>query len=504
MNEPPQAGSGRLPADVQSLQSRIRAGCRLIAIETRDELRVVELFNHVRRDGLRPLIGWTATEGLQRLDADIDLHGETTDPEDALRWIRQHPDRCIFLLKDFHPYLENPVITRLLREIGRGGEDNEHVLVLVSPELNLPPELRNLANRFELSLPDAGELEEMIRQEARDWTRKNRSRKVRTSPRALELLIANLRGLPMKDARRLARNAIWNDGAISEDDLAGVMETKFQLLSPDGILQFEMETDQFSQVAGMNALKRWLDQRAPVFAADEPPRGLDIPRGVLLLGVQGCGKSMAARAVAGRFGLPLLSMDCGALHNRYHGESERNLRECLQSADIMAPCVLWMDEIEKGLSVSDQDGGTSRRMLGSLLTWMAERRSRVFIVATANDIDQLPPELIRQGRFDEIFFVDLPDGETRSRILAIHLQRRDLEVDRFDLDRLAEASQGFSGAELEQAVVSALFASHAGNRPAETRDLLAAIESTRPLSVVMAERIGELRRWARERTVPAD
>ncbi len=307
----------------------------------------------------------------------------------------------------------------------------------------------------------------------------------------------------MKDARRLARNAIWDDGVLDTNDLPGLMRAKFELLSPNGALSFEMETERFAQVAGMPRLKQWLAQRAPIFRAAEPPPGLDPMRGILLLGVQGCGKSLAARATAGLLQVPLLHLDCGALFNRYHGESERNLRQALAGAEAMAPCVLWIDEIEKGLSTSDSDGGTSRRMLATFLTWMAERTSRVFLAATANEIAQLPPELVRKGRFDEIFFVDLPDRDTRTEILRIHLARRELKPELFDLETLAEAAAGFSGAELEHAVVAACYAAHAEQRPVENTDIQVALETTRPLSVLMAEPIQRLRAWARERTVRA-
>jgi len=218
---------------------------------------------------------------------------------------------------------------------------------------------------------------------------------------------------------------------------------------------------------------------------------------------QGCGKSLAARAAAGLFGVPLLHLDCGALFNRYHGESERNLRESLKAAELMAPCVLWIDEMEKGLAVSDSDGGTSRRMLATFLTWMAERKSRVFIAATANDISILPPELVRKGRFDEIFFVDLPDHSTRAEILAIHMKRRELKPHLFPLAEIAAASEGFSGAELEHLVVSALYAAHAEGVPLGTDHLMVEVDNTRPLSVVMAEPIEQLRAWAAARTIPA-
>ena len=220
-------------------------------------------------------------------------------------------------------------------------------------------------------------------------------------------------------------------------------------------------------------------------------------------GVQGCGKSLAAKAAATAFGAPLLRLDFGALYNKYHGETERNLRESLQTAEVMAPCVLWLDEIEKGLATGEGDSGTSHRVLGTLLTWMAERKSLVLLVATANNIDALPPELIRKGRFDEIFFVDLPTPEQRAEILTIHMRRRGLEA-RGDRGPLVAASETFSGAEIEQAVVAALYAAHASAQQATAAHVLAETRRTRPLAVLMREHIAHLRAWAAGRTVPAD
>jgi SpoVK/Ycf46/Vps4 family AAA+-type ATPase len=226
---------------------------------------------------------------------------------------------------------------------------------------------------------------------------------------------------------------------------------------------------------------------------------------MLLLGVQGCGKSLAAKATAGGFGVPLVRLDFGTLYNKYHGETERNLREALKSAEMLAPCVLWIDEIEKALSTSGEDEGVSRRVLGYLLTWMAERKAPVFVVATANEVQQLPAELLRKGRFDETFFVDLPDAPTRAEVFRLHLAQRGLDADDYALDALAQASAGFSGAEIEQIVVAALYAAAAERSKAPTQaQLLAECANTRPLSVLMAEKVDALRTWARGRTVPAD
>jgi SpoVK/Ycf46/Vps4 family AAA+-type ATPase len=328
--------------------------------------------------------------------------------------------------------------------------------------------------------------------------------RVQVDPKAHELLIQNLAGLTWADTERLARNAIYVDGAITRSDLPGVMQAKYELLNRGGALHFEYDTAQFNDVGGLSRLKAWLQQRRPVFRGDESAAHLDAPKGILLLGVQGCGKSLAAKATAGILGVPLLRLDFATIYDKYHGETERKLRESLKTADVMSPCVLWIDEIEKGLAGRGGETGTTQRVLGSFLTWMAERQSKVFVVATANDISTLPPELVRKGRFDEIFFVDLPSADIRKSILSIHLANRKQALANFDLAALTAATDGFSGAEIEQAIVSSLYAAHAQNEPLSTSHVLSEIQQTRPLSVVMAERISEMRNWAAGRTVPCD
>jgi SpoVK/Ycf46/Vps4 family AAA+-type ATPase len=318
------------------------------------------------------------------------------------------------------------------------------------------------------------------------------------------MLIRNLAGLPYADTERLARNAIFVDGAITKSDLPGVMQAKYELLNRGGALQFEYDTAKFNDLGGMERLKSWLAQRKAVFRGDDDAAHLDSPKGIVLLGVQGCGKSLAAKTTAGIFGVPLLRLDFGAIYDKYHGETERKLRESLRTADIMSPCVLWIDEIEKGIAGRGGETGTTQRVLGTFLTWMAEKESQVFVVATANDITALPPELVRKGRFDEIFFVDLPDEHIRASILAIHLSGRGQKLAQFDVESIASATDGFSGAEIEQAVVAALYAAHAQRKDLTTEHILTEVEQTRPLSIVMQERISSLRAWAAGRTVACD
>jgi len=492
-----------LEAQKHELAVHVRAGAGLVAIETRDEPRALDLLRLVARETQRSLFVWTAARGLARGDRDSAIDGNFAKPLELLRHIDQRRDGGIFLLADFQPFLEDPVIARMLRELARNEQPAARTLVLVGAELRLPEPLRGRAMQFRLRPPARDELEAMVREQAAGWTDGRGKAQAQVDENALQALLDNLAGLTLKDARRLARNAIFDDGVLGPADLPGLMKAKFELLDPGGVLSFELETERFADVAGLPRLKRWLDLRAMVFRAADAPPGLDPPRGLLLLGVQGCGKSLTARAIAGRLGAPLLQLDAGALYDRFHGESERRMREALAAADRMAPCVLWIDEIEKGLATGDNDGGTSRRMLATLLTWMAERDSRVFLAATANDISRLPPELVRKGRFDEIFFLDLPDTEVRAEILRIHLRRRGLKPELYDVETLAAHAQGYSGAELEHAVVAGLYAAHADREPLSNAHILDAIQSTRPLAVVMAEPIAALREWARTRAVRA-
>ena len=298
------------------------------------------------------------------------------------------------------------------------------------------------------------------------------------------------------------RSVIFDDGAINRDDLERITQARYRLLETNGALSCDFDTTNFADVGGLTSLKRWIKLRRDGLPGSG--RMQDSPRGILLVGVQGGGKSLAAKAVAGMWSLPLLRLDFGTLYNKFFGETERNLREALQAAEAMAPCVLWIDEIEKAIASGDYDGGTSRRILGNLLTWMSERTAPVFIVATANVIEHLPPELIRKGRLDEIFFVDLPDVATRAEIFAIHLRKREHNRLISTSSHWPRATQGFSGAEIEQAIVAATYLAREQDTPLDTGHIQTEIEQTRPLSQVMSEKIDRLRSWAKSRTVAAN
>jgi hypothetical protein len=490
-------------SELQDLTTLVRAATPLLVIETVDEQRVIECFRHVISQALRPLWRWTLTDGLTRLDFMQPDEEVAPDAGATLDAIRTASERGIYLLFDFHPFLRYAMTLRQMREIVQRQSSSAHTIVLVGARIELPEELEALSMRVPLSLPDIKELAAILRAEALAWQREQ-GRRVEVDGEAARTIVRNLLGLAAPDARRIVRKLIYNDGALTANDLPELMQAKFDLLNRSGLLHYEYATASFADIAGVSRVRDWVQRRRGVFLAATPDPMLDPPKGVLLLGVQGCGKSLAAKAIAGGFGVPLVRLDFGALYNKYQGETEKNLREALQSTELLAPCVLWIDEIEKGLASGGEDGGVSRRVLGYLLTWMAERKAKVFAVATANAVQELPAELLRKGRFDEIFFVDLPQTSVRTEIFAMHLRRRKLPVEQFDLAALAAASEGFSGAEIEQAIVSALYDASSGNAPLEQATLLAALEQTRPLSVLMHEQVEALRIWARGRCVPAD
>ncbi|QYJ78123.1 AAA family ATPase [Shewanella acanthi] len=495
--------------DIRDLTSILRSNTPIVVIETYEEHRVVALLKQVANVLYQPLFTWSITQGLSRADKAMAAQKFNADPTELLGQIKATTQQGIYVLCDFHPFVvDAPKNVRLLKEIALEYDSLQHTIVLISHAFDIPPEIKRYCAYFNLTLPSTVQLQNLIYAEVD--TLRQRGLPLQVDDKAVAKLAENLRGVTVDDARRLIHKAIVNDGAISHSDIDIVNKAKFQLLDLNGVLHFEYDTSDFSQVAGLNNLKNWLRQRATVSSqqlknadGETQPPMLDSPKGILLLGVQGSGKSLAAKAVAGVWQRPLLRLDMAALFNKYIGETEKNLRNALELADTMAPCVLWIDEIEKGLSGGQSDEGTSTRILGTLLTWMAERKSQVFVVATANDIQALSPELLRKGRMDEIFFVDLPDAEVREDIFLIHCRRRGLDVTHLDLAQLSLFSQGFSGAEIEQVVISAMYTARSIDRVVDQGLLLEELSKTRPLSVVMGEKINALRQWASGRTVNA-
>ncbi|MEM7762715.1 MAG: AAA family ATPase [Pseudomonadota bacterium] len=494
--------------DKHELGLLLKSSVPLVCIETRDEPTVLRLLTDIAigasANQHRPLFRWSVTDGLQRIDIELAPQPLNSEPTDVLGHIRAITTPGIYCLLDFHPYLNDPLHVRKIKDICIAFAKNGSKLVLISASISLPDDLQHFSASYQMSFPNEQRRKQIVQDIAREWRDQNGGQSVRSDRRALDMLVRNLAGLSTGDVKRLARNAIADDGVIDDSDIEQVMQAKYKLLNNDGVLSYEYDTAKFAELAGMRRLKDWIRKRRRVFVGESDNAALDPPKGVLLIGVQGCGKSLAAKATAGALGTPLLRLEFGSLFNKYHGETERNLREALQMAGTMAPCVLWIDELEKGLAGRDDSSGTAQRVLGTFLTWMAERQPGVFIVATANEIERLPPELVRKGRFDEIFFVDLPASDIREEILSIHLRRRGFPCDTIALPEVAAATDRFSGAELEQLVVSAFYAADAEQQTLSTAHLIEEASKTRPLAVVMREGIDRLRAWASARTVPAD
>lgn len=488
----------------------LKGNVPIIVLETYDEHMALQwLSGYVGQTGSTGW-RWTHTSGLGPLAYGVELQNadDMCDPKVALAHVKNQYGKQVFVFCDLHPFLDDPKIVRYVKDIALTARSKEQKLVLISHAITLPPELVRFSARVSLSMPSDDEILSLIREEARAWSYKHKAGRIRTDSVTMQKLVSNLRGLPHHDVRRLAHGAIADDGAITEEDLPKLTKAKFELMNMEGVLHFEYSVEHLKNVAGLPNLRAWLDDRKGVMEKStttdhESQMVLDPPKGVLLFGVQGGGKSLAAKSIAGVWGMPLLRLDMAALFNKYIGETEKNLREALKLADLMSPCVLWMDELEKGLAPEGGDNAIGQRLLGTLLTWMAERKSHVFIVATSNDISQLPPELMRKGRFDDIFFIDLPTQEVRVNIFRIHLMKRSIDSMRFNLQDLADISDGFTGAEIEQAIVSATYRAAAAQESVTQALLEQAIQKTQPLSVVMSERIDALREWASSRAVYA-
>lgn len=478
----------------------------VVVLETADEAGALELVVRAATHaaGARaalPVFRWSVTDGLRRVDVDLggaQLHN--SDPPTLLRQVVDSIAPAVYVLLDLHPWFDDPLVVRLLKDAAQRPVGLRSTLVLVSHAVPVPAEIDHLAVRVPVAFPSLDERARIVDRTVQEWSRTT-GRVPHVDPRARDLLVQRLAGLSRTDVARFARGAVVDDGALTASDLPVVEHARFEALAADGVLSYEYATVQPGDVVGLDAVVRWTVLRRPALDGSAPH--LDAPRGVLLLGIQGCGKSLAARAAASILGVPLLRLDLAGVHDKYVGESERRLRAALAAADALAPCVLWVDEIEKAVATADGDGGSARRVLGTLLTWLADRRSRVFVAATANDISALPPELVRKGRFDEMFFVDLPTPDARAALLRLHAGRRGLTLDDGDLGPLVTTSEQFSGAEIEQAVVSATYVAHAHGVALDARAVADELRTTRPLAVVMAERVAALRAWAAPRTVPA-
>lgn len=498
--------------DQDRLEQLIRAGHSCISIVTNEESYALATvrdaaFNLGRDLSGAGLLIWSVVSGVRDgMVSDAQPVANTEHPAAALYYFSCLPGRSICVMLDLAEHLREPKTLRLLRDLLARFRSTGSHLVLIDYRDEVPEIIMAEATRFEISLPGEDELHELIRETLRSIAREQRI-DVDINRKELRTIIRNLRGLTRRQAEQIIIEAVMDDMCFNAEDINRMLAAKRRALQGRGLLEYVEAPVDLGEIGGLRRLKSWLKQRQDATTPEALEFGIGMPRGVLMLGVQGAGKSLCSKAIATAWQRPLLRMDVSALYDRYIGESERRLRDALTQAEAMAPIILWIDEIEKAFASAatrNTDGGLSQRMFGTLLTWMQEHQAPVFLVATANDIEALPPELLRKGRFDEIFFVDLPRKATRKQILAIHLKKRQRDPDQFDLDALAEASDGYSGAEIEQAVVSALHDAYASKRELNTQTIIAALEGSPPLSVTMAERVDALRAWARDRCVPAD
>jgi SpoVK/Ycf46/Vps4 family AAA+-type ATPase len=454
---------------------------------------------------------WSETMGLRSTTKQLTpgaAEARTRDPLSVLEAIRTNSDPAVYVLKDFHVFLapsypHASAVIRKLRDLADALHTAYTTVILLSPVLQLPEELQKEVTVIDYDLPGLRELDGLLTRAA-DSLRGQEGVKVDLTAEQRERILKAALGLTMTEAENVFARCLVEKGCF---DVDLIVAEKQQLIRKSGVLEYFESKDQVEDIGGLEILKAWLRNRALAFTEKAHSFGLPAPRGILLLGVQGCGKSLTAKAVAHLWRLPLLRLDVGRIFAGLVGSSEENMRRAIHMAETVSPSVLWLDEIEKGLagvqSSGLADAGVTARVFATLNTWMQEKTKPVFVVATANDITQLPPELLRKGRFDEIFFVDLPAHVERKEIFAIHLRKRNRSPQAFDLEALAAASEGFSGAEIEQAVVSGLLTAFEQERDVTTEDVLDALKQTVPLSVTMREDIDMVRRWAKGRARPA-
>jgi len=491
-----------------SLKLLIQAGNPIISMETADEPRATRVVGEVAKQLRLPLSQWSVTEGLIPLPPEATKTlVEPGKPAAALQYVKQSGYPVIYCFKDLGAHCKDPQVVRHLRDLYFSSDTRLWSLILVD-SVPLPPEVRRLTVPYDVGWPDEEELTAVVRNTFQEAQRRSlREIESKLTKRELDQLVQTLRGLTADEAARVVTGAIYYDNVLDSSDLPKIVDAKRARLGTTGCLESIVADVAPDEIGGLKNLKHWLNQRSAGFTTRAREFGLDPPRGILLLGVQGCGKSLCAKVVASAWRMPLLRMDPGVLYQKFIGESEARLREALHQAESMAPAVLWIDEIEKAFAsaTSDSaDGGLSQRMFGTLLSWMQDHRHPIFLIATANNIAQLPPELMRKGRFDEIFFLDLPAAKEREAIFVIHLKKRRREPCNFDMARLVAAADGFTGSEIEQAVISGLYVAFADKAECGTEHILAAIQATQPLAVVMRERVQQLRSWAAGRCVPAD
>ncbi|CAN5578328.1 AAA family ATPase [soil metagenome] len=487
----------------QELDTYIRARYPLLWLVTPEEERALKEIEALAQEQRKRLLIWSATTGVLNPATPTRADATKRDPLTLLTTILDDAEACIWILRDFHPFLKEPTVVRRLREVAFGLRASNKTVILLGAVLRIPPELEKEVTVVDFALPNAEQLNQALTAVI-ESTQRNGKIDVALDKRQRTRLVQACLGLTENEASdAIAKAIVQARGRLDGEAVEAVTAEKQQIIRKSGLLEFYASEERLTNVGGLETLKDWLRKRVRAFSDEARAFGLPEPKGILLVGVQGCGKSLVAKAVANSWRLPLLRLDVGRLFSSLVGSSEENLRNAIKVAESIAPVVLWVDEIEKGFagvgSSNISDAGTAARVFGSFITWLQEKKAPVFVIATANQVHHLPPELVRKGRFDEIFFVDLPSTAERAEIWKIHLLRRNRDPGQFNVQALAMASDGLSGAEVEQAVIAGLYEAFDTNRPLTESDLLDVLHETVPLSQMMAEEIEELRSWARQR-----
>jgi len=489
----------------KEIETLIRARYPILYVVSSEETRVQTMVVEIARQRQKRVFEWSYTTGIVPAGTSIqsqkNRNAATKDPLTALDQVIEQVEPAIFIFKDFHPFLtrNNFAVIRKLKEIAIHLKNSFKTIILVSPTMEIPTELEKEITLLNFPLPtreDLGALLEKILEDVKQF----RQVKIDLDDAGRERLLQAALGLTLGEAENVFAKIIVKDERLSGEDVNEVFAEKQQIIRKSGLLDYYATEETFSNVGGLSVLKEWLDKRAIAFSAQAREFGLPAPKGILMLGVQGCGKSLSAKAVSSLWQLPLLRFDMGRMFNSLVGSSEENVRRAIAVAESVAPAILWVDEIDKAFAGSQgsgaTDGGTTARVFGTFLTWLSDKTAPVFVVATANDISQLPPELMRKGRLDEIFFVDLPNEAEREAIFGIHLAKRKRDPQNFDLKSLAACSKEYSGAEIEESIISALYDAFSAQQELTTEHILHAVRETVPLSKTMDEQINRLRAWA--------
>ncbi|MCE5184642.1 MAG: AAA family ATPase [Planctomycetaceae bacterium] len=508
--KPPQAGQPAAQERRQSeLEILVRARYPLIYVMSWEEQRVIQETRNIASRLNKKVFEWSITMGLVPSGTSIQSQKQkdsaSQDPLVALDTVIEHVEPALYIFKDFHPFLtgHNMSVIRRLREIAEFMKNTYKTIVIISPTFQMPPDLEKDLTLIDYDLPGAPEFR-MLLDRISEEIKENPKLKVQLNEQVREQLIHAMLGLTVSEAENVLAKTLVQNRSLNAASVEVIHGEKRQIIRKSGLLEYYDAFEDIRSVGGLDSLKGWLQKRSAAFTDRARQFGLPAPRGVLLLGVQGCGKSLMAKAVSNIWKLPLLRFDIGRVFGSLVGSSEENIRRAIKVAESVSPAVLWLDEIDKAFrgsrsSGGNTDGGTSARVFGTFLTWMSEKTKPVFVVATANDVTALPPELLRKGRFDEIFFVDLPSTPERKEIFKVHLAKRKFDAAKFDLDTLALSSAGYSGAEIEEAVVSAMFNTFYENKPLKTEDIVQSIGQSVPLSKTMSEDMDHLRDWAKGR-----